>query len=155
MRVALLARLLSLVPLFACGPKLIPGTEIEETDVNKQLIDMVEAYRRAMEGRNVDGILKLVSGKFFDDAGTPDGADDVDLAGLKTKLTDWAVKTRAVRVEVQVRRITVENEVARVRYFYDLSYQLGDADGAWSRASDLKEMALRKEDGVWKIASGI
>ena len=147
-----------LLPLAACGPKLFPGTDIEDTEENKAILDVVEGYRRAVEGRNVEGILRLTSPRYFDDGGTPEGNDDVDHAGLQAKVSDWATKTRAARLEVQVKRIFIEKEgAARVRYFYDLNHQFmgADAVGVWKHDADLKEMLFKKEDGAWKITSGL
>jgi ketosteroid isomerase-like protein len=152
-----LALLFALSLPLACSPKLIPGTEIRDNDDNHQILAMLSGYRAALEARNLEAIMVLVSPRFFDDAGTPDGSDDFDYSGLKTKLANWVGKTQAVRATIQVKRIDVKGDVATVRFYYELNYQLkGLEDGStWKRDSDSKEMTLRRENGRWMISRGI
>ena len=34
---------------FACAPRLIPGTEVEDTDDNQRILTLIEDYRRSAE----------------------------------------------------------------------------------------------------------
>ncbi len=149
--------LLALIAPLACAPKLIPGTEIRDTDENRQVLDVLSAYRTALENRNADGVMKLVSPTFFDDGGTPDGSDDFDYKGLKTRLANWVEKTQAVRANLQVKRIDIKGGFATVRYFFDVNFQVRGPDGApvWKHESDAKEMKLRIENGRWMITRGL
>jgi hypothetical protein len=152
-----LALLFALTASVACAPKLIPGTEIRDSDDNRQILEVFSAYRTALEARSVDGIMKLVHPSFFDDSGTPDGSDDFDYKGLKGKLTNWVEKTQTVRANLQVKRIDVKANLATVKYFYDLNYEILGPDGAptWKRDSDSKETTLRRVDGRWMIVRGL
>lgn len=150
--------LLAVLSLAGCAPKLIPGTEIEDSDEARQVIDLMAAYTGAVETRNVDRILGMVSDGFFETSGTSEGEDDFDKAGLEEKLKSWSATTKAVRTRLQVKKIALEGENARVAYFFDISYQVPDGPEGkliWKNDSDSKEMALRLESGVWKIVSGI
>lgn len=158
MRPALAALLLAAASLtVGCAPKLIPGTEIKDTPEDRQILEVVLAYRNAVETKNIDKLMGLVSPTFFDNSGTPEPGDDYDRAGLEAKLRTWAGKAKAVRLDMQVKAIRLENDQARAQYFYDVSYQLPGPDNTlqWKRDSDTKEMALKREDGVWRITSGI
>ena len=44
-----------------------------------------------------------------------------------------------------------------VRYFFDVSFQIPGPEETlqWKRETDTKEMQLKREDGLWKIVSGI
>lgn len=152
-----LALLFALTAPMACAPKLIPGTEIRDTDENRQILEVMGAYKNALENRNADGIMKLVSPAFFDDGGTPEGGDDFDYQGLRAKLTTWVEKTQAVRASLQVKRIDVVGAMATVRYYFDVNFQIRGPDGApiWKRETDTKEMKLRLENGRWMIIRGI
>ena len=152
-----LALLIASTGLAACGPKLIPGTEIRDNDDNHQILALLTEYRGALEARSVDSVMKLVSPRFFDDAGTADGGDDFDYEGLRAKLANWVSKTQTVRANIQVRRIDVKGDLATVRFYYELNYQLkGMEDGlTWKRDADSKEMTLRREEGRWMISRGI
>jgi hypothetical protein len=137
----------------ACVPRLIPGTEIEDNDDNQRILSLVEQYRRDAESRNADALSMLVSPGFYDDSGTPETTDDLDQASLKTRLSkEWKSRIKTVRLDLQVKRISVEGDTARVRYFYTLRYQIGEN---WKQEIDTKEMLLRRESGLWKIMSGV
>jgi hypothetical protein len=137
----------------ACAPRLIPGTEIEDTDDNQRILNVVEQYRRSAESRNAEAMSALISSGFYDDSGTPDTSDDLDSSGLKTRLTkEWKERVKTIRLDLQVKKIFVDGETARVRYFYTLRYQIGDS---WKQDIDTKEMLLRREGGAWKIMSGV
>ena len=137
----------------ACAPRLIPGTDIEDTDDNQRILSVVDQYRRSAETRNVEAMSHLVSTGFYDDSGTPDANDDLDAAQLRAKLgKEWASRIKTVRLELQVKKIFVEGDTARVRYFYTLRYQIGES---WKQELDTKEMLLRREGGEWKIMSGV
>jgi hypothetical protein len=141
------------VALCACAPRLIPGTEIEDTDENQRILSVIEQYRRSAESRNVDAMEALIAPAFYDDSGTPDTTDDLDSTSLKTRLgKEWKNRVKTVRLNVQVKKIFVEGDTARVRYFYTLRYQVGES---WKQELDTKEMLLRRENGVWKILSGV
>jgi hypothetical protein len=140
-----------------CAPRLLPGTEIRDTPETHDIFEVLGSYRAALESRSVDGIMKLVSKGFFDDGGTPEGADDFDYAGLETRLKKWAENTKTLRATLDVRNILVEGETAKVQYFFDVNYQIPGPDGValWKRESDTKEMALKREGSAWRIVSGI
>ncbi len=140
-----------------CAPRLLPGTEIRDTPEAHEIFDVLGSYRAALESRNVDGIMKLVSKGFFDDSGTPEGGDDFDYAGLETRLKKWADNTKTLRASLDVKNIVVEGETAKVQYFFDVNYQIPGPEGVaqWKRESDTKEMALKREGSAWRIVSGI
>ncbi len=156
MRRALALLFVSAAPV-ACAPSLIPGTEIRDSDENRQILAVFSAYRAALEARSVDRIMKLVHPSFFDDSGTPDGRDDFDYKGLNAKLATWVEKTRSVRANLQVKQIEVKENLATVKYFYELNYEILGPDGApaWRHDSDSKETTLRRVDGRWMIIRGL
>ena len=159
MRHALAALLLLSAPAaVGCSPRLIPGTEIKDTPDSHQILDVVGAYQKALERRDIDKIVRLTSPTFFETSGTADTKDDYDRAGLETKLRTWLEKTRSVRVnDFTVKTITVEGDSAKVQYFFDVSYQIVGPDNVpqWKHDSDTKEMMLKREAGMWRITGGI
>lgn len=159
-RALLAVCVISLLPLTGCGPKLIPGTEIKATDDNQAIVDVLDAYRRAAEARNVEGIMKLVASDFFEDAGTPDGADDYAYSALEERLKVWADSVKQVKVAFNPKSIIISEDgnTAQLRYFYDINFQLAGMAGQpdkWEHDSDFNEMTLKKVDGTWKITSGL
>lgn len=151
---------MSILPLSGCGPKLIPGTEIKDTDDNQAIIGVLDAYRRAVEREDVEGIMKLVSDDFFEDAGTPEGDDDYSYAELEERLKAWAEMVKQVKLAVNPKEIIVSDDgnTAQLRYFYDINFQLAGPVGQpdrWEHDSDFNEMTLKKVNGAWKITSGL
>ena len=143
----------TLVVVTACMPKLIPGTEIEDNDDNQRILNVVETYRRSAEARDPEMLAALVSPTFYDDSGTPDTKDDLDPNSLKTRLAkEWGSRVKTVRLDIQVKKILVDGDSARVRFFYTIRYQVGEA---WKQELDTKEMLLKREAGAWKIISGV
>ncbi len=147
------AILLGVWLLSACGPRLIPGTELDDTDDNQRVLAVINEYRANSEAKNVDAVLNLVSMQFYDDGGTAEPQDDLDAAGLRKKLAaEWSGRVKQVRMEIQVKKIFVEGDTARARYFYTIRYQVGED---WQQDMDAKEMLFKREGGVWKILSGV
>lgn len=152
---------------FACSPKMIPGTTIEDTDDTRELMDVMRAYTAALEARDTEKILAMTSRDFFETSGTVEGNDDFDRVGLEKRLKDWFAHFQAIRSRIEVRKISFDNDPegnaikAKIVYFYDINFQVPEGNGSdklvWQTESDVKEMGLRREgdDKLWKILYGI
>lgn len=145
----------ALVLASGCARRLIPGTEIEETDDTMAILNLINQYRLAVEGRDADKIVSLVSSDFKDDRGTPQLDDDVDAQTLGPTLKQQFAKVNNVRLNLEVRNIQVEEDHATAIYFYTLYYELPGLTERQQSASELKKMQLRRVDNQWKIAGGI
>ncbi|MCS6858506.1 MAG: hypothetical protein NZM37_12390, partial [Sandaracinaceae bacterium] len=79
------------IPIFcsACSVRLIPNTDVPDTQENREIIEVVESYRHAVESRNPAAVLRLVSREYYDDNGTPSTDDDVDYQNLSEILSRW------------------------------------------------------------------
>lgn len=147
----------------ACTTKFIGDTQIEDTDENREVLRVVEQYRRAMEDEDLGRVLELTSDSFFEDPGTPhDPKDDYDKAGLKKRLEEAFASTVEQRLEMNVRRLELDEEArkAKVDYLFDHRFRLklaaeGAGDGEWHRKSDVSRAQLVREGESWKIVSGI
>src|SRR5512138_2971019 len=64
----------------------IYGTKVVDTAENRRLIEVCEQYRLAVEKRDTQTLLSLASKNYWDDGGTPTGADDYGYAGLRDVL---------------------------------------------------------------------
>lgn len=153
-RTALLA--LAAVAVAACSPRHIPGTEIPSTTDTRAVYDVVMKYRAALEKRDVPAILALVAPSYYDTAGTPDPADDLDRARLEASLTQDLGKTDSLKVDFTVRRIDVKGDDAQAEIFYDQYYRVKTATTAVPRRdSDVQRLTLKRIDGQWKFTSGL
>jgi hypothetical protein len=140
-----------------CTPKKLPGTEIDDTSDTRAVIDVVNAYRQAVEKRNSDAIIALADPSFRDDGGSANPEDDLDYKSLFTLLPARLEKIRDVRLDVTVRKIEFDEDAlkARVTYSYQLSFKMPDYTNRAQTEGDIKQMTLKRVESGWKITSGI
>lgn len=142
--------------LAACGTKRIPGTEIRDTRDTRAIVSVIDQYRTAAERRDAHTVLSLVSTRYFDDAGTPDPADDQDYGQLQKRLPVDYAKLASVRLGMGVRKIDVKDDSASADIFFDGHWRIATATGEVAKQSnDVNRMTFVREDGAWKIASGL
>src|SRR5690349_21410029 len=106
----------------ACATRRIPGTEINDNADTRAIVALIDQYRIAAERRDAGGVLALVSKKYFDDAGTADPSDDVDYGQLRQRITADYAKLTALRLDIALKGIDVENDQAAAFVFYDEHY---------------------------------
>lgn len=157
-RTALLLPLAALL-LTACTTKYIGNTRIEDTKENRELLVVVDQYRRAVEDRDIQRILDMTSDGFFEDPGTPyDPTDDYDKAELAQRLEQAFGKVTDQRLQIDVRKVDIDERQARanVDYRFDYRYRL-DLPNAnqWREQTDLNRLSFVKEGQNWKIISGL
>ena len=140
-----------------CAPRKIPGTEIDDTTDTRAVLDVVNAYRVAVEQRSAQAILELADESFRDDGGSANPEDDLDYRALGTTLAARLEKVRDVRLDVTVRKIEFDDDSrrARVTYSYQLSFKMPEYTGRAQTETDIKQMTLRRVEKGWKITSGI
>lgn len=148
--------LLISIALVACAGRRIPGTDIEDTPDTRAVVGVIAAYREAVERRDAKGVLALASEKYFDDAGTPDPADDVDYQQLKARITGDFQKITSMRLEIGVRRVEVDKDTATAYVFYDEYYRIMTKAGEVAKhASDTHRMQFVREKGAWRFTKGL
>ncbi len=150
--------LFALVTLAAvgCSPRRIPGTEIDSTADTRAVHAVVQAYRDALEKRDVEAVLALVAPNYYDTAGTPDPADDLDRARLEASLRQDLSRAESLRVEFTLRKIDVSGDEAQAEVFYDTFYRVKTPTTSVPRRdSDVHRMRFKKIDGAWKIVAGL
>ena len=155
MHARLLAITFGLLLATGCAKRLIPGTEIVENDDTTAIISVMNQYRVAVEGRDVDRVLSLVAKDFHDDRGTPTPEDDVDAQTLPAALKDEFSRAQNIRLNIDVRDIDVEDGTATAIYYYTLRYELPGLTERPQSAAELKKMMFQRIDDQWKIVGGI
>ena len=143
--------------LAACSAKRIPGTDIEDTSDTRAILNIVEKYRSAVEKRDSDGVLKLVSTTFKDDGGTATPEDDMDYPALQKKLPERFAKLDEVHLDLSIRKVSVNEDTgkASVIYYYNMSFKMPGLSSRTRSESEIKQMWLAREKGEWKITSGV
>ena len=146
---------LAVLTLAACARN-IPNTDIRDTADNRAIIDVVDAYRKAFDTRNVEGVMALVSTTYYDDSGTLDASDDVDYSNLPQILKDTFARLSQVRLEFGITSIEVNGDKASADLFYDAKYRVSAGKGEVAkRDTDLQRLKFRKEGSAWKIVTGL
>ena len=139
-----------------CGAKLIPGTKLADTLENRSLVSIVEKYRRAMEARDVDGLLALASKDYKEDGGTPGTTDDYGYEGLKRVLGERFAKVRALRLQVVVSRVDLAGNRARIEYRWEMQCQYTHKEKVgWHVKTDDNRFELERVNGQWLFTSGL
>ena len=142
----------------ACGPQHIRGTTIPDTPTNREILEMIETYRIAVEERDIQTIGTLVSRRYFENAATT--AESKDDYGheelLKKVLPVLRDNVKQADYKLLVERITVTGNEAAVFVEWDLTfqYQEGGLDG-WASGKDKNRLDLVVEDGRWKFLAGL
>jgi len=154
-KLAAVALVLALAAGCAGRQKMPP---IPDTPDAKAVLAVLESYRKAMEAKDVPGILAVVSPDYHDDMGTPEAGDDLTYDDLKRKLSKDLAHLKTLRLEIDVLklRFTDKEQVAKVEYRYDLRFQTHMPSGdTWHNALDVKRMVLRREGRSWKVVAGL
>lgn len=140
-----------------CKPQLIPNTDVEDTRENRDLVEFCEAYRMAVEKRDVRALLRLAHADYYEDGGNVDATDDLDYAGLENYLRGEFGETRSIRYEIRYRRIQKnERNGWDVAYTYSASYQLPDGGHErWHREVAENQLVLVPDGESFKILSGM
>lgn len=140
----------------ACSPRRIPGTEVRATDDTTAIAAVIGKYQAAAEARDAAGVLALVSPLYFDDAGTPDPADDLDFERLGRVLPADLARVTGVRMSLKLTDIQVSGDRAQVYVTYDARYRVTTRSGEVAKAQqDVSRLALSREKGSWRIVSGL
>lgn len=144
--------------LAACGATMLPNTEIPDTEETRAVHSRVMQYRQAMEDRDVDAILAMVSDRYYENAGTTDSdADDYGADELRSKV---AVLLRdnvlAVQYRIILRDIQVDGDMAHAdyEYYYRFKFVEGGREG-WAQRNDFNRLEFVREGTSWKITGGL
>lgn len=148
---------LCLLALAACVPHKIPGTDLDDTDDTRSVIDLMQKYRKAVEKKDTETIYKMADKDFRDDGGSVNPDDDIDYENLKTRLNTRLSKVSELKLDLSVRRIEFDEDakVARVTYSYQLNFKIPEYTSRSQSEGDIKQMLLKRDGAGWKIASGI
>ena len=143
--------------LTGCGVQTIPNTHVEDTTENREVIDFVEEYRKAVEKRDTGALLAMASRDYFDDMGTPKGDDDIDYDGLREGLVTLREEVLAARYQISYRSLTyTENERVLVDLLYTGWFRVDTPEGPqWRRRLEPHRLVLAREQSGYKVLSGM
>jgi hypothetical protein len=158
--------ILSLVVLGACAApvRYVAGTRIPYSDNNKTVLDAAEQYRLAVERGDVDALMLMADHAYWEDSGTPTGADDYGFEGLRNVLltryraaTDIRYSIRYVAVHQACPKDLRPGCRAEVEILIDASYSIENALGKSTRLDkrDQNELVFDWDGHRWLILSGM
>ena len=146
------------VAAIGCMPKKIPGTDLDDNDDTRAILDVMEKYRTALEKRDAQSIIGLADESFKDDGGSANPDDDYNYHDLYTKLPETLKRLGDIRLEFNVRKIELSEDTtsARATFTYTQSYMMPGLQAKKQSDTEIKQMILKKVDkGTWKIVSGV
>jgi hypothetical protein len=150
--------LFSTVISSACSHDKIPNTDVDDTPEARDVIRFVERYRSAVVSRSVPKLMELASKEYYDDMGTPQGDDDVDLEGLGERLKEtFGPDLLSVHYDIRYRDVVFLPTRVLVDYTYIGRFRINAQDGPrWERRlSDNRMVLMKTKEGGYAIASGM
>ncbi len=147
------------VALAACGgnSKNIRGTEVPDTTENREIIESIEKYRLAVERKDAAALLLMASKDYWEDGGTPTGADDYGYDGLKEVLTGRFQHSESIRYSIRYMRVRRSGPKAFVEALVHASWTIRDARGELIRKDkkSQEQFVLEWNGEEWKFLSGM
>ncbi len=141
-----------------CINSTLPMTDIPDNADTRAIHAKVLAYKEAMEARDTDAIMSLVSHRYYENGGTTEtDRDDYGYETLRdVVLPRLRQNVKAVQYQVIFRRIEVEDDqaFADYEYFSRFLYVEGGRE-AWDQNNDFNRLTFRMEDGEWMIVAGL
>ena len=142
----------------------IPGTEVPDTEDNRQIIAVLERYRTSFVSRDAAAVLATAHPTYYDHAGTDDPSDDTTYHELGPLLRRRLSQLDSIRFTIDYLEVLGEGDRAVVRVWIDASFRfkpLLDANGeprgapGYSRVMDHAEFELVREGENWLIVRGL
>ena len=147
-----------LVILSHCGPHYLGDSKVEETEANRPIYDLMVEYGAAMETREPERILALVSLDYLENGSTTDNAkDDYGYQELAEKVLPKLLNNiKAIQFRFRLTDIRIVGPRAKVRYEYTTHFLFseGGREG-WHTRNDLNELELDETPDGWRIISGL
>lgn len=152
-----LSLLLLLSFLVGCAHSMIPGTTIEDTEDNRSVLKVLDQLQKALQARDTDTVLSLISPTYFENMGTVDNQDDFGFDELKsTILNDNIEKIAELYLTIDVHAVEVEGDQAFIDIRYRTRAKLALPSGnTWTQGSDFSRVSFSREEGRWLVASGL
>jgi hypothetical protein len=151
--------------LIGCkGSPTIPGTEIPDTEDNRQIVSVLERYRTAFVSRDAAAVLSTAHPTYYDHAGTDDPSDDTTYNELGSLLRRRLSQLDSIRFTIDYLEVTGAGDRAVVRVWIDASYRFkplldgfggARASPSFARVMDHAEFELVREGDNWLIVRGL
>ncbi len=139
-----------------CGARFIPNTDVVDNAENRRVVVFCEAYRRAVERKDLPTLLELASPQYYEDGGNVDAADDIDYAGLHKYLVKKFTEVKGIRYEIRYRRVTRDKQLVIIDYTYSGSFRLPTEKGdKWRSTVEENRLEIVANGESFKIVAGM
>jgi phosphopantetheine adenylyltransferase len=132
--------------------------EVIDTEKTRAVLNVLSRYRQAVVDKDFGTIKKLVSQDYYDNAGTTDTTeDDYGWSELKKQILEMmAEHTDEIKYDMLIQNVEVKKGTAYIDYEYDFAYRykVGETQ-TWDAGLETNRVELQKEDGKWRITSGL
>jgi hypothetical protein len=146
---------ITLLAGLACATPL-KGHQVDDNKLNREVAAVIDAYVGAMQARDADRVLSLVSDDYFEDGGNSDTQDDYGRKELATKLKETFEKTAELFLKVQLIEVVAKDKAILARMRFDQRSRLDLPSGSrWERHNDVNEIVLVRDGSTLKIKSGL
>jgi hypothetical protein len=153
----ILVALVALAFFAGCAkPAYIAGTRIPSTRANREIIEVMENYRRILIAMDEDALIRLAHPNYYQPKTHAD-EKAYDKKGLEVSVRQRFAQLKNVRLDIQYRRIQWESAArVTVEVYLDGSYQLivGE-ENRWEKKTDYMRLTLEKHDDKWLFLSGL
>ncbi len=160
----LLTFCVGIVLFTGCGPGLIDDSavvaaeaEIADTPENREIVDLVNDYRRALEDKDLGTLRRLISSSYYENGGTTHTTmDDYGYDGLTHVFELYSENVRQLRLSVLIREIEIRGDRANVYvdFGYNMLYVL-EGQERWQVDRDLNRLELVREGSEWRVSAGL
>ncbi|MCO4762948.1 MAG: hypothetical protein KC502_15640 [Myxococcales bacterium] len=145
--------------LTACGPGYLDkGKRVVATSENKEIFNVLKAYHRAIEDRDVPTLKKMSSKRYYENGGTTDtDKDDYGVDRLRNEVLP-RLKDNVKRVTFTIRLLAIRIDGKSAQADYEFVGRVLLTEGgreSYKAWRDFSQMKLIREAGYWKIARGM
>jgi ketosteroid isomerase-like protein len=149
--------LLSLTLMVGCAHSTIPGTNIEDTEDNRSVLQVLDQLQKALQARDADTVISLISPTYFEDMGTIDNKDDFGFEEFKASiLNDNIDKIAELYLKIDVHDVQVEGDQAFIDIRYRTRAKLVLPSGStWTQDNDFSRVIFSREEGRWLVSAGL
>jgi hypothetical protein len=152
----ILRMLIAAAALCSCAHPVIPGTTIPDNPENRAVLQVLADYKQAMEARDPSALLALAAPDYFDRANSSRPNEPRDLEGLKRTLPKDFNGVRALKLDIDIRKLSIRGDRAQVDFFGVMRYAIAVPSGEkWFTESDDQRMKFERIGNEWKISSGM
>jgi hypothetical protein len=147
-----------MIVLSACGAGYIRNTKVKDNPKNREVIEVVERYRRAVQSQDRKAFASLISRAYYENSSTIETSeDDYGYEELANKILP-VLSDNVDKVFYSVKVMSVTHSKGRcfVDFEYTLKFRVKDVETSrWALKNDVNRLELVREDDVWRIRSGM